>query len=198
MVPMRTDPEGLLLLGGSSVRFGREKMNTPLHGAPLYHAAYRAMSGVCRHIHLSLAHPDAAFEEPPDVAGCSWDTIADRYPGQGPLGGIGAALEERDLLVVAGDLPAIQAASLEQILSVSRDSRAWLVAARAGSSGREQPLCGLWRATMREALATYLASGRRSVFGFLDQVPIQWVDIEDGELTNINRPQDLDLLTRMS
>lgn len=195
---MRTEPEGLLLLGGRSTRFGSNKLGASLKGSPLYHAPYRALAGVCSRIHLSVADPDAPLPPPPELAGCSWDTVADAVPGQGPLGGILAAPPGRDLLVLAGDLPAIRPSDLERILAAAGPSDAGLVLARARTSGRGQPLCGLWRASVRPELRTFVDGGGRSVFGFLERSMVQWVDVDDGHLTNINRPRDLDLLTGMS
>ena len=124
--------------------------------------------------------------------------MADAIPGQGPLGGVLAALRERDLMVLAGDLPAIQGRDLERIVRAAARSDAALVLARARSSGQKQPLCGLWRASVQSDLASYFESGGRSVFGFVERVRVQWVAIDDAHLVNINRPEDLDLLPRMS
>lgn len=192
--------EGVLLLGGRSTRFGSDKMTAVLGQGPLYHATYGALSGVCSRIHLSLAHPDAVSVPPPDVPGCTWGVVADVVADRGPLGGIHAVMRERkaDLLVVAGDLPAIRPDSLARLLRMASESDAALVGASARASRRKQPLCGLWRSVLLEELASYLAAGGRSVFGFVDQIPAEWVDLEDADLTNINRPGDLDLLTRMS
>jgi len=195
---MRTEPEGLLLLGGRSTRFGSNKMRVSLEGDALYHAAYRALAALCKRVHLSVADADSRLPSPPDVAGCSWDAIPDPVTGQGPLGGILAASCERDLLVLAGDLPAVRYDDLRRILASSESSDAGLVLARARTSGRGQPLCGLWRASLRPELQAYVDGGGRSVFGFLDRATVQWVDVDDAHLVNINRPEDLDLLTGMS
>ncbi len=197
---MKNEQNGLLLLGGESTRFGTDKMSATLSGAPLYHGAFRALGTVCRHINLSIAHQGQGFPEPPSVQGCTWSVVEDAVPGQGPLGGIHSVLraQERDVLVVAGDLPALKADSLRRILTAASTTDATLIAARMQESGREQPLCGLWRGLITEDLGNWLASGRRGVFRFLEGREIMWVDVEDAQLININRPEDLDLLTQMS
>lgn len=194
---MKNELDGLLLLGGESSRFGTDKMSVALDEAPLYHAAFRALAAVCGHINLSLARREQVLPEPPPVQGCTWSVVEDATPGQGPLGGIHSVLSSRakDILVVAGDLPALKADSLRRIVNTAESSDAMLVAARMRQSGREQPLCGLWRGSIAEELGDWLASGRRSVFRFLEGREITWVDVEDAQLININRRGDLDLLT---
>jgi molybdopterin-guanine dinucleotide biosynthesis protein A len=203
---MKTHHEGLLLLGGRARRFGSNKMAAEVDGAPLYHRVYQALGRVCSHINVSVASHSGELPDPPWMQGSSWGAIEDLIPDQGPLGGIHSAFHERksDLLVVAGDLPNLSKGSLDSILDVGRDSRAAIICARSRLAMQEQPLCGLWKQRVAPQLDAYLETGRRSVFGFLDYLEEQggpevlWVDVDDSELVNINRPGDLDLLTWMS
>lgn len=196
---MNTPHEGLLLLGGRALRFGSDKMTARIDGVPLYHNVYMALAQVCRHINLSVGstsdhlHPTGL----PQQNGCSWVVIADRTSDQGPLGGIASALAERtcDMLVVAGDLPRMSADPLLSILEAGRHSKASIIGARSRLSRKEQPLCGLWKHGVAARLNSYLDAGQRSVFGFLESQDVHWVDVDDDLLVNINRPEDLDLLT---
>jgi len=194
---MKTHHEGLLLLGGRAQRFGSNKMAAEVDGVPLYHRVYKAVGLVCPHINVSVASKEDKLPAPPQMEGLSWHAIEDRTANQGPLGGIHSALDERkcDLLVVAGDLPNLSADSLNSILTVGRTSNAAIVCARSRQGEREQPLCGLWKRSVALHLEAYLNAGQRSVFGFLNSQDVKWVDVDDVELVNINRPEDLDLLT---
>jgi len=202
MVPHRVDiasTEGLLLLGGGSERFGSDKLHATLAGEPLFARPLRALASVVSHVNLSVRGADAHVDVPFGLRDGSISVIPDPETQVGPLGGIAASLAERrvDQLVLAGDLPMISADVLNLLVEAARDIRADVVCARAKESGRAQPLCGMWRATVSPQLEAYLADGNRSVFGFLDLVDVHFVDVADRELVNINRPEDLDLLTRM-
>ena len=52
---------------------------------------------------------------------------------------------------------------------------------------------------MHAALEEYLANGKRAVMGFVEQLQaqhqVQWIDIEGGHLTNINKKDDLGEIT---
>ncbi|MDE2996912.1 MAG: molybdenum cofactor guanylyltransferase [Bacteroidota bacterium] len=194
-------PEGLLLLGGGSERFGSDKLRAPIGGEPLYVKPLRALAGVVSHINLSVRRAKAHVDIPSDLARTSTTVICDRDENHqmGPLDGIASGIAERgaDQLVLAGDLPVVSSGLLNRLMEAARDSEADVVCARAIQSGQIQPLCAVWKATSAPRFEAYLAEGGRSVFGLLDRLEVQVVDAPDRELININRPGDLDLLGQM-
>jgi len=106
-------PSGILLAGGASRRFGRQKIVEPLDGAPLFHRPLRALIEVCDDVVVVLA-PDALEPALPD--GAERVSFArDPVAYEGPLAGARAGLErvrrERAVLV-AGDMPGVSAALL--------------------------------------------------------------------------------------
>ena len=78
--------------------------------------------------------------------------IPDRYPGEGPLGGILTALHHTSAdwnLIVACDMPEVSAAFLAELLARAMRSRADVLLP-CGPDGLPQPLCAVYH---RRALA---------------------------------------------
>lgn len=203
--PSFNSVEGLLLLGGQSVRFGKDKRFQDIEGRAMYLRTLDVLQTVCSHVNLSVA-PDS-----PDSPGTDADLGILSGEGDmalaaihdvrrvGPLGGIEAVLSQRKShqLVVAADLPAVSSESLARLLTTARRAEAQVVVARAAHARRVQPLCGVWKASVLPELVQYLDTGKRSVMGLVDTLSAEIIDFPDRELVNINRPEDLDLLTEM-
>ncbi len=179
----------IVLVGGSSRRFGRDKLREPLSAAndewlvDRSIAALRAVFGpvvklVGRCDPLVLARGDGGIE----------DTYADR----GPIGGIVSALEQgRAAFVLAGDLPNITADVVFRIMtSAAHAPTAWAVLAR---SDRLEPCVGLYRSAALPALTSRLhdAAGRRSLHDALPAEHVVGVECGSEHLVNANVPEDL-------
>lgn len=163
---------GVVLAGGQSRRFGRDKALEPLAGRPLIGHALAALAGC------------AAVA----VAGRDWPgvlSLPDRpAAGLGPLGGLNAALHH------AAAHRFSHVASLPvDTLGLPAD---WL--ARLGLDGGPahavgQPLVGIWPVTLHDNLADYLAGGGRRVQAWVAGTGA--VPIALGPLLNVNCPADL-------
>jgi len=179
---------GVLLLGGRSRRFGSDKTQASLGGMPLAGHAHRALSEVCSRVLLSVSNHSSHSS----VGELSGRLLFDDVPDRGPLGGILTAFSistEPFLVVLAGDLPRIRAATLSRMVMRFESG---VLLARDEQSGRVQPLCAVWSREASGQLEEYLESGHRSVLGFLDGVVTQVFDLPSEELININRPGDLE------
>ena len=187
--------EALLLLGGASKRFGRDKRFQDIGGKPLYTRALNTLAAICPRINLSLADKEDII---PELARFD-ERIAVLHDRRlvGPLGGIEAVLSARksDQLVLAADLPALKTQTLLQLTVLAGQSDADVFVARARETGRLQPLCGVWKFRILSHITQYLDADRRSVHGLLDALSVAVLDVPESELININRPEDLDLLT---
>lgn len=123
-----------------------------------------------------------------------FEVVADRYPDEGPLGGVLTALDTAcrrghgGVFVAACDLPNIGAGSIGLIIDTWRDHAETCVVAR---SDRSQPLCALWDRSARDVVEETFASGERAVHAVLARLPVVHVDVGDDELLNVNRPSDL-------
>ncbi len=129
------------------------------------------------------------------------DTVADATPGQGPLGGIAAAMRAATtpwLLVVAGDLPLLSGAVLELLLARAGEE----VDAVAPFVGDwPEPLCALYATGALVELDRRLAAGQLKVARLLTdgalrvarvgEAELRTVDPELASLLNVNESADL-------
>ncbi|HHN79140.1 MAG TPA: molybdenum cofactor guanylyltransferase, partial [Phycisphaerales bacterium] len=173
----------VVLVGGRSKRFGRDKLIEPVRGQPL--AAYpvdalRAVFG-----------PRVALVGAcdPAVAALGDAIIPDPYPGTGPAGGILAALEhsKQPVFVLSGDLPAISADHVRAVLQAGSDHPDSPVC--MAMTDRPQPCIALYRPGAVGAIRGAVQSGR----GLLSAVGSECtrVPIDAGAAVNVNRPGDL-------
>ncbi len=106
---------GVVLAGGRSQRFGGvHKARLPLGAGTLLQRAVNALAPLTTRC-LVVGGPESAGLE----------TVPDRHPGQGPLGGILTALDAIDTshaLVLAVDLPFITGALLASLQRAGEDA----------------------------------------------------------------------------
>lgn len=191
------DVTAYVLAGGGSSRMGRDKALVKLGGRTLLERALEPARQVAAQVRI--VGPRAKFQA---YAPC----VEDVYPGRGPLGGIHAALLETrtDLnLMLAVDLPRMQAEFLRVLLARARASDAWVVAARTadGPEGkpRFQPLCAVYRRAFGAAAEEALRAGRNKVDALFTQVPALVLEPEEiarlgftaNIFANVNAPEDL-------
>lgn len=178
----------LVLAGGRSTRMQRDKAALEFAGESQLARAVRLVSEQTAETFVSV-RADQRHE--PERA--RWPQIVDRLADRGPAAGILAALEQRPdraWLVVAVDLPLLDAATLAQLVR-SRDPAALATAYRAADSGLPEPLCAIWEPRCREPLATYLDSGRDCPRKFLLTHCATLIDLRAPEaLANVNTPAE--------
>lgn len=110
---MTTGVSAIVLAGGRSSRFGRDKLAEPVDGRPLLDHAIEAVGPLGSEI-LVVAAPGAAPRLPPGAT-----LIHDLVPFEGPLAGLLAGLRaasEPVVLVVGGDMPSLAGPVLEAML----------------------------------------------------------------------------------
>jgi molybdopterin-guanine dinucleotide biosynthesis protein A len=194
---------GYVLAGGASRRFGADKALVEIAGRTL-------LSRICEVVSQS-----ASFVQVIAPAGRYLDQnvklIRDRWPDEGPLGGIITAL-----LTTAES-----AASWEWNLILSCDmpflTREWLsyLVDRALASGAEvvvprseyglEPLCACWRTAATDSLEGAFAEGVRKVtdamkrlrMEILDETHWKRFDSAGRLFWNMNTPQDYEAALQM-
>ena len=105
--PATPKASGIVLAGGRSSRFGRDKLAEPVHGAPLLHAAVRAMAASCAEVLVVGPAAGLAISLPVGLP-TPVREIVDPQAFAGPLVGLlaGAQASEQSLIVVCGgDMP---------------------------------------------------------------------------------------------
>ena len=192
---MAADPAlaGLVLAGGSSTRMLRDKAAIEVAGETQLARAVRLVRGVAPDTFVSVRDDQRA-----EATRARWPQIIDRLADVGPAAGILAALEarpDRAWLVVAVDLPLLDAATLAQLVA-RRDSTAVATAYLSSSDGLPEPLCAIWEPASRVPLAAFIEGGRSCPRKFLLSHGATLIELEaPGALANANTPAELAALT---
>ena len=182
---------GAVLAGGGSRRFGSPKTLARLHGKPLWKVAAERLGAVCDDVVAIVNHPGVA-------RALELETLPDRRPLLGPLGGIDAALararqdDRKGVLVLAVDMPWVGTAALQRVADGWREhGRACLP--RAGPPFGFHPLCGVYPTATIAPLARALAARRLETGPFAHSLAPVVVDtgLRASAFRSVNRPGDL-------
>ena len=184
---MSPSPEPItpvVLVGGRSRRFGRDKLQEPLGDGWLVDRPITALREVFGRVVMVVGDCD------PAVAARADGHLADRYPGTGPAGGILAALESLggSVLVLAGDLPRVTARTVRAVLD-SAESNPRAVAAMARAA-KPEPCVALYRAAAAGILQGCVESGR-SIAEVFASLGVAYAPVAPDEIVNANTPDEL-------
>lgn len=177
-------PQPIVLVGGRSQRFGRDKLREPHGDGWLVDRAINALR--------TVFGPKVLLAGPcdPQVARRGDGVIHDLTPHAGPLGGIASALAQyRALFVLPGDLPNVNAHLVRTLAhDAAQHPDAWAVLAHTGAP---EPCVGVYRAAALETLRGRLAQGLRGLHDALPAQHVRWMPCDPAVLRNANRPEDL-------
>ena len=189
---------GIVLAGGSSSRFGSDKLWAPYAGRPLLHHAIDRVGRVSSDV-VVVMRPAADGRDLPDGA----RLVHDSTEGEGPLAGLHAgllaAVRSDVALVVAGDMPDVPVDVLREILLVMDAGGADAVALETESGPSPVPI-GLRTWPAAEAVHALLHAGRRRLGDVLDVLPTTMIaeatwtrlDPERRSLFDVDEPADLE------
>jgi molybdopterin-guanine dinucleotide biosynthesis protein A len=169
---------GYVLAGGGSTRFGRDKALVEFAGTPLLLQIIKLVETCASPVTLIASaeryrHLDAELE-----------IVEDRWPGEGPLGGIITALQHsveanpacRWNLLLSCDMPFLTTAWLKFLTDRARDSLPETQVLLPHSAHGPEPLCACYRTDAVEALRNVFATGIRKVTAALRQLPTEVLD----------------------
>ena len=195
----------IVLAGGRSARFGRDKRVVLFDGEPLFHRPLRAVSSVADEIVLVIAPGEPDPPLPGDVSvpiRIARDRLAHAGPLAGLLAGLEAAPEAKVALVVGADMPWLEPAVLRLLVDAVGSTApngpdSWILDVEVPIA-QSLPLAGRARPLRLAALAL-LQRGERSLRGLLlatgaGRVPsATWRGLDPGGRTilDIDRPGDL-------
>ncbi len=188
---------GVVLAGGKSTRFGRDKASAILRGRPLLQFVADTVTMVCSPLVVVRAHgqalPALAWSPSPIVV------VEDFAEAEGPVAGLIAglrAVREPLAFVTSCDAPLLRTALMEGL----REAVAGFEAAIPEVEGRRQPLVAVYRvAPALRALETAYSAGERKLTEALAPLKTTEMDEEmvcrfDPELLsfwNANSPETL-------
>lgn len=176
----------VVLAGGRSERFGRDKAMEPVGGTTLGRHVYHTVASVIRDVRIGLA--EVTQRNPVEGA----ETIVDEPAGSGPVGSLRAALRAahgRWVFTAACDLPGLDPDTVRRILDARSEAVDAVVA--EGPDGRRHPLTACWHPRVLVEIDRRLADGQRSLTGLLDAVRTVSVPVPEASVRNVNRPEDL-------
>jgi molybdopterin-guanine dinucleotide biosynthesis protein A len=187
---------GLVLTGGRSRRMQTDKAALEYDGQPQLARALALLEPLVANTFISVR-----ADQLHDPQRSGHPCIVDQLPEAGPIGGILAALHahpQAAWLVLACDLPFLDAATLQQLIA-ARDPRRLATAFRSSHDGKPEPLCAIYEPASLSAIEAWVASGQDCPRGFLAQAQVALLTLRTPRaLDNINTAAEygvaLDLL----
>jgi molybdopterin-guanine dinucleotide biosynthesis protein A len=196
----------IVLAGGRSSRFGRDKLREPVDGRPLVDHALAAVGRLASET-LLVVGQDTSTRGPSPASAAEVRAVRiihDPEPFGGPAVALLAALEaaaEPIAIVVAGDMPSLAEPVLRLIVATLRAAEPGDVDAVAlVHRSRVQPMpIALRVGAATEAVRRSVGHGDRSVVGVLRGLRVrelaesEWrpLDPSAATLVDVDRPEDL-------
>ena len=150
----------VVLAGGASSRMGRDKSDLTIEGKTFLEMQIEKGKKLgISDILLSGYHGENKYEYP---------IIPDRFPGKGPLGGLEACFREAKnpyCLVLGVDVPLVPADELAALIRQAQNLNAKAVI--LSHSGHEEPLMGVYRTELADAMLEEITERKGAVFAFL-------------------------------
>ncbi len=177
---------GLVLAGGKSSRFGRDKALEVYHGESLLERAVNLLGSVdMRPIVVTRHGADYPFLQCP--------VLRDKLPEKGPLGGIYTAMsvfKKVDFLVLTCDMPVLTSFALHQLFSHKRMDCLTVFS----DSCSLQPFPGIYPSLLFSTIGRKLIQGSLSMAALIEQTSnkriVPW-EGDRGVFLNVNRQEDI-------
>lgn len=172
------DVRGYVLAGGGSSRFGRDKALVRIGANPLL-LQIAQLTQTCTS-EVAIVASAQKYRELVDKV----EIIEDRWPGEGPLGGIITALQHAAVtdrsaewnLILSCDMPFLTAEWLKFLVVHALESDQETQVILPHSTHGPEPLCACYRTNAAEPLKSVFDSGVRKVTQALKQVRTEVLD----------------------
>ncbi|HDL89741.1 MAG TPA: molybdenum cofactor guanylyltransferase [Thermodesulforhabdus norvegica] len=195
MIP---DLTGVVLAGGASRRFGRNKAMEVVEGERLIDRNVRILRDFCNRIFV-------VTNAPQDYLGVKANLVRDFQPNQGPLMGLYTALVYAPsswVFVRAVDMPYLVPELARAMIGIAANGSRYDAIVPVTGKGYE-PLCALYNRRCVRAIVSVFQRGERRVASFFRRVNVRFIeetewrrfDSEGKSFININTPQDYNRLS---
>lgn len=189
--PLHTDVSGVVLAGGKSSRYGKNKSFVEVAGIPLIERTLRVMRSIFERVVLITNTPE-------EYAYLGLPMYTDLIRDLGPLGGIYTALKIMPTetgFVVASDMPSLNPALIRHMVALKEDVD--VVVPRI--DWKLEALHALYRKKCIPEIEKLIHEGTYQVFRFFTNVRVRYVDKDEilkfdpllMSFYNINRPEEL-------
>lgn len=186
----------LILAGGQSLRMGVDKLSLlriPGQADTVLSHVVQEAYAVAQRVTIIGGTREMKQTWPADIV-----YQRDREAYQGPLQALANAWPEKDLphvkgyLVLAGDLPGLQALYLQQMWTLFQSLPSHIEGLMAVYEGRWQPLVAIYRPHVGMLLRQAAERGEKRILPVLQQIHVQeWQDcVDDWGLRPIHTPED--------
>lgn len=179
-------PQGYLLSGGQSRRFGQDKARQRIGDRTLLEILQLGLSDWTPSVHIVAGQADR-------YADLGITSLSDRIPGQGPLSGIHAALVHvRDTartpwaMVLSCDMTELRLQWLDELWRAAEGGSDHRAVVYEESASRRHPFPGCYHVSVLERIESQLQTGRRSCQALFNELgselqtlpmPTDWPEI---------------------
>ena len=188
---------GIILAGGKSSRFGKDKSRLELAGRRVLENLLEVL-GQFPFQRLAVVTARGKAESWPEGI----EILPDDQEGLGPIGGITTALRHLPggVLVAACDMPLISAPLVEWLLD-QYDPQADAVIPR--HPGGIEPLFSIYEKNFLPALEQAIRTGRYALHFLFAAAKVRFVDVPEKfsaarEFANINTPEDYERIVKLT
>ena len=190
---------GIVLAGGRSSRMGVDKASLMLDGVTMLQRSVDRLTPAVDELVL-VAAPGRAL--PSVTTELPLREVEDPIEGEGPLVGIAAGLEAcagSAAVVVAVDMPFVEAELLRALVARLDDAHRWVV---PFADGRPQPLCSAFAVSALSLIRDHIAAGDRAPMALAEDLDAyrmqadEWgaVDASGRSFVNVNTPEEFSAL----
>ena len=163
---------------------GRDKALIEIDGVPM-------AERVARVLEAAGCDPVIFIGGDPALAELGRRQVPDRYPGDGPVGGVVTALyalpDAHAVLVTACDLPDLTVDAVAAVMGTEPER----TEIRVANAARMEPALACWPTFRRSQIENDLRSGRRALHSVSEACGGVHVDGDIATVRNVNRPDDL-------
>jgi len=168
---------GYVLAGGASSRFGTDKALAEFQGQTMLARTAKLLSTAISNV--KIVSPTAKLSD------AVYKTIPDRWPCEGPLGGILTALLDAQsesntnawCLIVSCDMPFLTTEWLRFLPERAAQSGAEAVVPKSAKGW--EPLCACWRVSAAEIVLPNFEAGTRKITEALNALRVEVLDEKD-------------------
>ena len=182
---------GAVLAGGMSQRMGADKAFIEMEGRWLIIGTLKALAAASQRLIVGGTDPRLAKA----AATADAQQVADRWPGEGPLGAVATALglaRHPVTVILPCDLPTISGEDVAALVQAVRQAPPAAAPSAAVFTDQRRHYLPLAIVTEAAELAERLfESGQRAVASLLDEVAVIDVPAPPSAVSDIDSPEDL-------